>query len=80
MKHAVMIATARTPVGVACNDNDRLNIDDGSIFIGHPDGMAGARRVGHVPIDAKRRGAGFAAVSMCVGGDMGAAGLFEVAS
>jgi len=79
MKHAVMIATARTPVGVAFND-DRLSIGGGSIFIGHPDGMAGACRVGHVPIDAKRRGAGFAAVSMVVGGDMGAAGLFEVAS
>jgi len=76
MKRAVMIATARTPVGVAFNDNDRLNIDDGSISIGRPDVISLA---GHVPIEANRRGARFAAVFMCVGGDTGAAGLFEVA-
>jgi acetyl-CoA C-acetyltransferase len=59
--------------------NDRLNVNGGSISIGHPYGMTGARMVGHALIEGKRRGAKYVVTTMCVGGGQGVAGLFEVA-
>lgn len=59
-------------------DHEKMNVNGGSIAIGHPFGMTGSRQVGHILLEGKRRGAKNVVVTMCVGGGMGAAGLFEV--
>jgi acetyl-CoA C-acetyltransferase len=59
-------------------DPDRLNVNGGAIAVGHPYGMSGARLVGHALLEGKRRNARYAVVTMCIGGGMGAAGLFEI--
>ena len=59
-------------------DPQKYNINGGSISIGHPYGMTGSRMVGHALLEAKRRKEKYAVVSMCIGGGMGAAALFEV--
>lgn len=72
---ACQVIYCRDQLGI---DNDKLNVNGGAIAIGHPFGMSGARMVGHALLEGKRRGVKYVVITMCIGGGMGAAGLFEV--
>ncbi|MCW5684935.1 MAG: acetyl-CoA C-acyltransferase [Pseudolabrys sp.] len=72
---ACQVLYCRETLGI---DPDKYNVNGGAISIGHPYGMTGARLVGHVLLEGQRRGARLAVVSMCIGGGMGAAALFEI--
>lgn len=72
---ACQVIYCRDQLGIP---DDRLNVNGGAIAVGHPFGMSGSRLVGHALLEGRRRGVRYAVVSMCVGGGMGAAGLFEI--
>jgi acetyl-CoA C-acetyltransferase len=72
---AVQVIYCRDRLGIP---DDKLNVWGGAISIGHPYGMSGARMVGHALLEGRRSGAKYGVATMCIGGGMGAAGLFEI--